>query len=91
MSQCRHAIDIGHRAAVRCALGLYGGQPHRSVCKVCSHRNRPRGLGDLLAIIFARLGITRLVYFWQRVTGKPCGCDRRRSWLNKLFTFKGTP
>jgi hypothetical protein len=41
---CRHAAAAGAHHA-RCALGLFGGTPHRAVCAQCVHRSpagRPR-------------------------------------------------
>lgn len=41
--------------------------------------SRPRGLGDILAAIFARIGIRK----------RPgCGCARRQATLNRWFAFR---
>lgn len=45
-------------------------------------------LGDLLERIFILTGIKRLVKYITKITGKPCGCDRRKEKLNQMFTRK---
>lgn len=45
-------------------------------------------LGDLLEKIFILTGIKRLVKYITKITGKSCGCDRRKEKLNQMFTRK---
>ena len=45
---------------------------------------QPFGLGDLVADILERVGITRLVKRRAERTGKPCGCEKRQQVLNKI-------
>ena len=45
-----------------------------------------QGLGDLVEEVTKRTGIKSLV---EKVTGKDCGCDKRRDKLNKLVPFRG--
>jgi hypothetical protein len=47
-----------------------------------------RGLGDLVAIWAGRLGGERIARAWKRVTGKNCGCQKRREQLNRLVPFR---
>jgi hypothetical protein len=46
-----------------------------------------RGLGDVVEWVARRTGLQWLAVWWERRTGKPCGCDRRREALNKLIPF----
>lgn len=41
-----------------------------------------RGLGDWLAWLLSSVGITKARV--EKVTGKPCGCDKRQQKLNEL-------
>tara|TARA_R110000751_G_scaffold116029_1_gene215622 strand:- start:117 stop:281 length:165 start_codon:yes stop_codon:yes gene_type:complete len=45
-----------------------------------------KGLGDLVERIVASTGIKSLV---EKVTGKDCGCGKRRDKLNELVPFRG--
>lgn len=45
-----------------------------------------RGLGDLVEVITEKTGIKKAV---EKVTGKDCGCGKRRDRLNKLLPFRG--
>jgi|TARA_R110000803_G_scaffold34219_2_gene74802 hypothetical protein len=45
-----------------------------------------QGLGDLVEEVTKRTGIKSLV---EKVTGKDCGCGKRRDKLNKLVPFRG--
>ena len=45
-----------------------------------------RGLGDLVEKVTEKTGIKSLV---EKVTGKDCGCGKRRDKLNKLVPFRG--
>lgn len=47
-----------------------------------------RGLGDTIERVLDATGIgpaaKRII---RRVTGKPCGCAKRRDWLNRLVPY----
>ena len=45
-----------------------------------------RGAGDLVEMVADKTGIKSLV---EKVTGKDCGCNKRRDILNKLVPFRG--
>jgi hypothetical protein len=52
------------------------------------HRPQSRGLGDTIERILdaARIGpVAKKVI--TRITGKPCGCERRRDLLNRLVPY----
>ena len=52
-----------------------------------NYEENQEGLGDLLAGIFARLGITEdSVEKWSGVGG--CGCSKRKQFLNKILPFR---
>jgi len=48
---------------------------------------RVGGLGDALAAVFRVTGIAALAKTYERVTGRDCGCARRRHKLNKWVPF----
>lgn len=39
--------------------------------------------GDVVAAIAKRIGADRLAAWWQRQTGRPCGCKGRQAALNR--------
>lgn len=53
----------------------------------------PQGLGDVVAVAFASIGIT--VERAQRIANavglEDCGCNRRREALNRAFPFGQRP
>ena len=48
---------------------------------------KPRGLGDTVENFTKATGIKKLVDKAAEVTGKPCGCNRRKEVLNYLFPY----
>jgi|TARA_R110001592_G_scaffold119543_2_gene322728 hypothetical protein len=49
--------------------------------------NRPRGLGDSIEKITKATGIKKVVEAVNKVTGKDCGCGKRKDSLNRLFPY----
>ena len=49
--------------------------------------NRPRGLGDSIEKITKATGIKKVVDVVSKVTGKDCGCGKRKNSLNRLFPY----
>lgn len=47
-------------------------------------RRGRRGLGDDVAWLARVFRLDRLAKRRERRTGRPCGCGRRRRWLNRL-------
>ncbi len=47
-----------------------------------------RGLGDLVERVTTKTGIKAVVDKVAKVTGKDCGCGKRRDKLNQLVPFK---
>jgi hypothetical protein len=47
-----------------------------------------RGLGDLVEKVTTKTGIKAVVDKVAKVTGKDCGCGKRRDKLNQLVPFK---
>ncbi len=43
------------------------------------------GLGDVVALWLERFGITPARI--ERLTGRPCGCEKRKRWLNQLWRW----
>ncbi len=47
-----------------------------------------KGLGDTIYNFTTRTGIAKAVDKISKVTGKECGCQKRREALNKKFPYK---
>tara|TARA_R100001082_G_scaffold87810_2_gene54228 strand:- start:1724 stop:1888 length:165 start_codon:yes stop_codon:yes gene_type:complete len=50
-----------------------------------SEFQKSRGLGDTIEKFTKATGIKKVV---EKVTGKDCGCKKRREALNKAFPYK---
>jgi len=48
-----------------------------------SLRRRPLKLGDRLETVFKTVGVMAAVKAIERKTGKPCGCEQRKTRLNR--------
>ena len=46
-----------------------------------------RGAGDMVEFLARKLGLAALTKWLEKATGKTCGCERRRAWLNQRFPF----
>lgn len=46
-------------------------------------KTRKRGLGDIIESVLSFIGITPKRI--EKITGKPCGCKKRKEKLNQLF------
>jgi len=44
-----------------------------------------QGLGDTVADFTHITGLDQLAEYYEQLTGKSCGCDDRREYLNQLF------
>jgi hypothetical protein len=49
---------------------------------------KPRGLGDSIERFTQATGIKKVVNTISKVTGKDCGCNKRKEALNKKFPYK---
>ena len=49
--------------------------------------NKSKGLGDTIEKITKATGIKKVVDTVSKVTGKDCGCNKRKDTLNKLFPY----
>jgi len=49
---------------------------------------KPRGLGDRIENIKKATGIKSVVDTISTVTNVPCGCNKRKTILNKMFPSK---
>ncbi len=47
------------------------------------------GLGDVVEAFTTATGIKAVAETYTKVTGKDCGCKKRKETLNKKFPFKG--
>ncbi len=50
--------------------------------------SKSKGLGDTIEKITKTTGVKRLVDLAAKKTGKPCGCNKRKEILNKVFPYK---
>lgn len=44
-----------------------------------------KGLGDVVADVTHTLGIDDVAEAYSEASGKDCGCNARRAWLNEKF------
>jgi hypothetical protein len=50
--------------------------------------NQPsKGLGDTIEKITTATGIKKVVETVSKVTGKDCGCNKRKDTLNRIFPY----
>lgn len=47
-----------------------------------------RGLGDDVAAVAHAIGADKAAALWEKVSGKSCGCSKRRKWLNEFWPYK---
>ena len=47
-----------------------------------------RGLGDVVEATAKAVGADKVARAYTKVTGKDCGCAKRRDTLNERFPFK---
>lgn len=48
---------------------------------------KSKGLGDTIEKITEYTGIKKVVETVAKVTGKDCGCNKRRDTLNRVFPY----
>ena len=48
---------------------------------------KSKGLGDTIEKMTAATGIKKLAEKYTQVTGKDCGCNKRKAALNKAFPY----
>lgn len=83
MSRCAYKMGTG------CSLGQFGGMPTDDDCATCSMYAGPdRGLGDKVHRAAVRVGADKIAGTFERLTGRDCGCGRRRAKLNRLSPNK---
>ena len=51
-------------------------------------RQRSRGFGDTVEKITRATGVKKVVDKISKVTGKDCGCGKRKAALNRVFPYK---
>jgi hypothetical protein len=42
-----------------------------------------RGLGDEVEALLHKIGADKAAQIWESITGRSCGCDNRKAWLNR--------
>lgn len=49
---------------------------------------KSKGLGDTIEKITTYTGIKKVAETVSKVTGKDCGCNKRRDTLNRMFPYQ---
>lgn len=49
---------------------------------------QPEGLGDTLKALLEQLGAERAARLYAWITGRSCGCEARRRWLNRWWPYQ---
>jgi len=49
---------------------------------------KAQGLGDSIKKFASATGITRVAEKISKITGRDCGCNKRRDSLNRAFPYK---
>ena len=49
--------------------------------------NKSKGLGDTIEKITKATGIKKVMDKVNKVTGKDCGCNKRKDTLNRFFPY----
>ncbi len=49
-----------------------------------------KGLGDTIEKVTEATGVKKVVETVAKVTGKDCGCNERKAFLNKMFPYVNT-
>jgi hypothetical protein len=50
-------------------------------------RGESTGVGNRVASVTRSTGVDRLAHIYTAITGRDCGCDGRRRWLNRNITW----
>lgn len=53
-----------------------------------NNMEKSKGLGDTIEKITTATGIKKVVETVSKVTGKDCGCAKRRDTLNRAFPYQ---
>ena len=78
-----------HKLGPNCKLGHMNYKPTDHYCSGCSdYEGVDRGLGDFAHRLAKITGVNKLAEAIEKKTGKPCGCNKRRTKLNQLFPRK---
>ena len=53
-----------------------------------NNTHKSKGFGDTVEKITTATGIKKIVSTVSKVTGKDCGCDKRKDTLNRMFPYQ---
>lgn len=70
---------------------MHRGEPelrHESFLRAEGFAFPSRGLGDTLARLSQASGAAQFVKLVKHVTGRDCGCQKRREALNRAVTYR---
>jgi len=92
------AIAMGHAMIGKLLFpettSLYEAWERHTKNPVISEEDQPgyvrpsKGLGDTVAKFTHAVGLDKVAEAYTKVTGKPCGCDKRQERLNEQFPYK---
>ena len=52
-----------------------------------SREKQSKGVGDHVETAIKATGLNVFVKMYEKLTGKPCGCKKRKEWLNRFSPF----
>lgn len=79
-----HRCDRMQRPAFTCAESGLPIAEHADSGQCPLNKFSDPLAGDVLAQWANRLGAERFKAWWRKVSGKPCRCDRRVAWINRV-------
>ena len=82
MSDCKHYLNGV------CLIQVHHN-PTDQQCAECKfYLGETRGAGDVVHNVAKAVGADKVAKLVENVTGKDCGCGKRRAKLNKMFPKK---
>jgi hypothetical protein len=78
---CPNRMKPDARHVSACSIDSRDIREHAHA-RACPIGRYQLGVGDLLAVLFNRLGVRRVADLWTRLTKRPCDCSGRQAKLN---------
>lgn len=72
---------------VHCGAIIKSRHKPEHIHRACDSE-QPFAFGNLVESIIHRLGFGWCGKFYEWATGRPCGCQKRKAWLNKWIRIK---
>lgn len=83
----------------KCGWPVYSrGEPFEVICPRCGQiilchegkARQPQGVGDTIENALDKVGGKQFKAAYKKVTGRDCGCNKRKQKLNEIFPYKDT-